>query len=608
MWGNTQPLMRSQFILAYGPGAIIESENGPRLIPNLDIGINKFGKTAKKYEINDVRMENLISKERKGNGNSEETVRLFALPSNASEGDTESFGLYKTLIFPAWKICYNSKKHGSNTPILYNSAYNGGKCPVCGEKSFSHVRFVAACPNGHLDDVPWRYAVHSDGKCFHDKYFEWDAKGASLSSIRVTCPICHQSNTMDQIYRKYYNCTSRLPESEPLLNSERNNVNYGKFSKKEDRESCDKKMKILQRQSTALRVPLTRTLLTLPKYETNLLQVIQKQDKKTRKIIIKIYKEIFENNNSFEDVMDEYIDFFDEDDDDLLQLIDKDYKTVLTEAVKLYESDGEYYNLLNEEFNVLSDISQENSENFVKEEPIDFKVEICGVEFPFKVFPINKIRTITTQIGYQRFIRDSSTLEDEDFKKRYIGRTASLGGKKTYWYPAFEGIGEGIFVTSDLNPLEVFDIERNISEWEDVNQALFKNIDEDVYKPLLVWWHTLSHSIIHELGFMSGYSSTSIRERVYSTRDGRGGFLLYNTSVGDDCGMGGLVESAYTFDEIIENSLLRIQNCSNDPLCDGVRVGKDSINGSACINCLFLSETSCEIGNKLLDRHMLLGD
>ena len=56
MWGITQPLMRSQFILVYGPGAIIESENGPRLIPNLDIGINKFGKTAKKYEINDVRM------------------------------------------------------------------------------------------------------------------------------------------------------------------------------------------------------------------------------------------------------------------------------------------------------------------------------------------------------------------------------------------------------------------------------------------------------------------------------------------------------------------------------------------------------------------------
>lgn len=615
MWGNTQPLMRSQFIFVYGPGSIIESENGPRLIPNLEIGINKFSTTANKYKINDVRMENLISKERKNDEDSEEQyVHLFTLPSNASEGQPDDFGLYKTLIFPAWKICYNRDKHvfedneyDSNKPILYNSAYNGGKCPCCDSHSDSYVRFVAACPDGHLDDVPWKFAVHSDSQCHHDKYFIWDAKGSSsLASIRVKCPKCGQSHTMEEIYNKDYNCSARLPESEPLMNQDTNNVNYGKFSKMEDRENCTKRMKILQRQSTALRVPLTRTLLTLPKYETDLLKVIQEQEPTVRRIIIRIYRKTFEENIPFEEVMDENIDLLDGN-DPLLKWLDKDYKKFLSEAVKLYEGDGEYYSLLNEEFKVLSDPSQEPSPSFEKGEPIPFNVNIQGIDFPIKVFPINKIRTITTQIGYQRFVRGAGT-EGDDFKKRYIGRVAPLGSRRTFWYPAFEGIGEGIFVTSNSNPLEFFDIEKNISEWEDVNPKLFYNISDDIYKPLFVWWHTLSHAVIHELGFMSGYSSASIRERVYSTNDGRGGFLLYNTSVGDDCGMGGLVESSSSFDKIIENSISRIQNCSNDPLCGSVRVGKETINGSACINCLFLSETSCEVGNKLLDRHMLLGD
>ena len=154
----------------------------------------------------------------------------------------------------------------------------------------------------------------------------------------------------------------------------------------------------------------------------------------------------------------------------------------------------------------------------------------------------------------------------------------------------------------------MFDLENQISQWEDINQSLFSDVSDSVYKPLLVWWHTLSHAILRELGYTSGYSSSSIRERVYATAEGKGGILLYNTSVGDDCGMGGLVDSVRTFDEIIKSALSKIENCSNDPLCHSVRINKNSINGAACINCLLISETSCELGNKLLDRHMLLGD
>ena len=39
-----------------------------------------------------------------------------------------------------------------------------------------------------------------------------------------------------------------------------------------------------------------------------------------------------------------------------------------------------------------------------------------------------------------------------------------------------------------------------------------------------------------------------------------------------------------------------------------VFIYKDKVNGSACIYCLLLPETSCEHNNMWLDRHLLTGE
>jgi hypothetical protein len=47
--------------------------------------------------------------------------------------------------------------------------------------------------------------------------------------------------------------------------------------------------------------------------------------------------------------------------------------------------------------------------------------------------------------------------------------------------------------------------------------------------------------------------------------------------------------------------------CSSDPLCrehDPRRT--ERMNGAACHACAMVSETSCEFGNRLLDRGMLV--
>jgi hypothetical protein len=46
--------------------------------------------------------------------------------------------------------------------------------------------------------------------------------------------------------------------------------------------------------------------------------------------------------------------------------------------------------------------------------------------------------------------------------------------------------------------------------------------------------------------------------------------------------------------------------CTNDPLCSTLEPNDTDINGSACHSCGMISETSCETGNRLLDRSLLV--
>lgn len=599
---KTQPLMRSQYILTYGPGSIIESSNGPRLIPSLKIGLGRyFDKYTDKYQVPDIRLEHLVNTFHKSSDN----VRFFQLPSNDSEGVPEHEGLYKTMIFPVWNICYNNKEHESNTNILFDSKYHNGKCPCCGKGKYSNpVRFVCACYEGHLDEVPWKFAIHSSGECNHGTYFEWDAKGNSLDSIKLRCPICKEETTMKKIASATYNCHSRNPERETINN---NSVGYSEGFNKLDEPL--KHMRVIQRQSSSLRIPLNTTLLILPENDKPCLRIIQNQGPKDRDMILDLI-ECYDDDDTEKQMQTQFILRYLN--DDVKQFIEKDHVTFFNEAQRLYNKKWNYQELIEEEFEVLNNDLPVIKDNFEKDKYKLFDVNFEESTLEFKVSPINKIKTITTQYAYQRNIRPPEiSSQDEDYESKLIpvdvGFKPKLSDEK--WYPAFESIGEGVFITSDSNPFEHLKVSSSVSKWRELDYAdLSHFLLEDIDMALLVWWHSLSHAIIRALGYISGYSSASIRERVYITRDNQGGILLYNTSAGEDSGMGGLINSAKNFDKVLNHALNIVNDCSNDPLCHAMRFGGHNVNGAACINCMFLSETSCEYGNRFLDRHLLLGD
>jgi hypothetical protein len=189
------------------------------------------------------------------------------------------------------------------------------------------------------------------------------------------------------------------------------------------------------------------------------------------------------------------------------------------------------------------------------------------------------------------------------------------------WLPAYVVKGEGIYL--ELNP-------QRLSAWEgraEVHRradriaanygaaARQRGLQSRLLVPRFVLLHTLGHLLINELVFTCGYSSASLRERLYvSTAAGRdmAGLLIY-TAAGDSEGtMGGLVRMARpdNLRAVFAAAIAGARWCSTDPVCmdAGERgQGPDSCNLAACHGCALLPETSCEEFNRFLDRGLVIG-
>jgi len=63
-----------------------------------------------------------------------------------------------------------------------------------------------------------------------------------------------------------------------------------------------------------------------------------------------------------------------------------------------------------------------------------------------------------------------------------------------------------------------------------------------------------------------------------------------------------------TLENIVARAIQKAVWCSSDPVCiESQGQGADNCNLSACHSCCLVPETSCEEGNRLLDRALLVG-
>ena len=125
--------------------------------------------------------------------------------------------------------------------------------------------------------------------------------------------------------------------------------------------------------------------------------------------------------------------------------------------------------------------------------------------------------------------------------------------------------------------------------------------------------HSFAHALIRELALECGYTASSIRERLYATTSGdpepMAGVLLYTAAPDSEGTLGGLVSLGEPdqLGPLLRQALERAQLCSSDPLCSEHDPRSDSsVHAAACHACQFASETSCERGNRFLDRATLV--
>jgi hypothetical protein len=191
------------------------------------------------------------------------------------------------------------------------------------------------------------------------------------------------------------------------------------------------------------------------------------------------------------------------------------------------------------------------------------------------------------------------------------------------WVPVSEVRGEGIFLQFNEEALREWGkrIRKREAEfgqahtlWRQVRRIPNPGAAFPGIRYALI--HSLSHALMRQLSMEAGYTAASIRERIYAAEGPKdspsmAGLLLYTAAPDSEGTLGGLVSLAEPgkLGRLLTLALEQIKLCASDPLCAEHHPTKDgiaSLHGAACHACMFAPETSCERGNKYLDRSLLI--
>jgi len=567
--------------------------------------------------INDDRMSNILLG----------GAKIFRLPAH----DEQQGEAYLTNPFPVWKLCVNRQRHMQtaqrNEYVLYKSANCPLNCP--GGSNQQAIRFVQACRNGHMDEIDWAYVIHRRRNA-HDpepSHYFYNPGNGTVPSITVTCSACNGHFSMSDPQFGYYSdrirCSARMPQSE--------RAGQTKPTREYD---CDEPMKMTQRRAANLRVAVSKTLLKL---ET-VLSVLHK-NLSSRSIRGQLVPSIRpKNKTEFENRLDELLRDGQIDPITRNEILNATWEEIEEgiAAVTAPSAQALGYNwLILDEFKKLMEGSTDGipphmtSSGETVCEMVSEAREIHSAEgHTFRICPVQMLTTITVQTGFRREISASNTgnITTPPELVEYHDSFEDENGKSKVWLPGIEYTGEGIFIRLDSDDGwhqqlggQSFDSWSNaFNDSGRYNEHLFRDPHARVeMHPVFVWWHTLSHLLIRAIGEDAGYSSASIRERVYFELDedtgrARGGILLYSTMPGAEGSMGGLIALVPYFDRMLRIAFDQLQVCSGDPLCFENKflhnTNASNVNGAACYGCTMNSETSCEHRNMWLDRRVITGD
>jgi hypothetical protein len=466
------------------------------------------------------------------------------------------------------------------------------------------ARFLLACTAGHLDDFPYVQFIHGGAGCPDSEFpvlVMDDHGGNQGANVTLRCMVCDQRRNIREALGK--NGEANLPTCRgrhPHL-------------KTFDESGCQETPKVLVLGASNQWFAQTLNAFSVPRTGASALQARVEQlwgsleHARTKDILAALIATV----PNLKQLGDEPLDVvFDAVEEHRIRFVGG-----------LGAVDGEAY----------PDLRTPEWEIFTAHKPPapsdDFALhrDPAGVPDALRevfsdVVQVERLREVRALIGFTRL--DAPDPEDPDLVVR-----APLSRSAPDWVPASEVRGEGIFLRIDEDLLSSWEEDLADSAARSAHLEAYKTFRTNRYSDRIAGtfdaakgWpdiryialHTLSHLLIRTVALECGYSSASLSERIYAGTpdDPRGGILIY-TAVPDAEGtLGGLVSLAEpaSLTRIVRRALRDAMRCSSDPLCAerAPRGTEDFLHGAACHVCLFISETSCERGNRFLDRRFVV--
>ncbi|KRV50217.1 hypothetical protein AQ490_13935 [Wenjunlia vitaminophila] len=521
--------------------------------------------------------------------------------------------------FPGWLFC------GSCRAMVRFMRENEkpGEPPVCRSCAagprLAPMRFVRICPDGHLDDVDWWYWAHSKltpelrDSCTESQH-AWKARRLSfrvadrasgLQALSVSCGATREGGKPCRAERDLLNvlgpqggrCSGRNP-----------------WQHWQARASCGQQAHIVQRTAGNVYFPVVYSALDIPQTT----EAPRAEHTMAEAVLGHGYWPILLDalGTPRADVFRGMIEEDTGAPDSLIDQLVAEATGAPTPSPTAPSEPGSSGRI---------DLSRDEWYAFdatrFPEPTKEFAIRRSGLgldgeqEEPWAVLDAHiggvvladRLREVRALTGFRRHSPDGTVVP------------ADTSGRLR-WLPATEVYGEGIVLTLD---------EQRLTTWENDPQvqAHVRGVRADLdasfraeqlteavgdeLSPRFLLLHTVAHLLIRQLSFDSGYTTASLRERVYGRPEyGQHGLLIY-TAAGDAEGtLGGLVRQgeAPHFAETLIRMLEVAAWCSADPLCaEHTGQGFGNLNRAACHACTLLPETSCETGNTLLDRALVVG-
>jgi hypothetical protein len=607
-------IRHSQVVTTFGPGALVDLVDDAAIVA----GLSWWAKGAK---IAEDRLTTMLARQE-----GYERVELFAPPlGDARNLEDPDRKWIKAFRFPEWFVCQNERcweeadqpsRHDGALPrrLLRISQLDGEGHKCKGGKGKASkvqpMRFTRACRFGHVDDIDWIAFVHRRKPDCKRPILWVDEAGASgdLVDVRITCSGCGENVRMSLAAQQF------IPRASADGSATGNEPTLGRCTGRrpwlggDEREPCTEPMRLLLRSASHAYFSACASVIHIPDPDAEL------RDRVTR--VWSLIKQV-KNAAQLEMLRDLQ-------DDVRVGLEGISNESAFAEVLRRREDRPVATKKPKEaEIEVLRScppsLAQDrpNGRFYARTSILPAKRgPVMGAVD--RIVLLHRLCEVRALCGFTRFEPKTTDMDGE----LDIGAEVARLDAPLTWLPAVESYGEGFFFSLDEDKLRDWETKqpgavargelfrKGFALWQ-AQRDDRKKQKPDFATPRFVLLHSLAHLLITAVSLECGYSSSSIRERIYAGAGGSG-ILLYTASPGAEGSLGGLVEVGRHLGRYLEQALELGRLCSNDPVC-AVHVpdhepGAEGrfLDGASCHGCLLISEPSCERMNNYLDRTLVV--